>query len=65
LDRADGINVLLLGQLIRAFDGAHNINPTVPRLVPISTRRLFNRRKKIEGEPESEISPSPGGDDDT
>ncbi len=65
LDRAEGINVLLLGQLIRAFDGAHNINPTVPRLVPISTRRLFNRRKKVEGEPESEISPGPGLDDDT
>jgi hypothetical protein len=64
LDRADGINVLLLGQLIRAFDGAHNINPTVPRLVPISTRRLFSRRKKVEGEPESEISPTPMHDDD-
>jgi hypothetical protein len=65
LDRADGINVLLLGQLIRAFDGAHNINPTVPRLVPISTRRLFNRRKKVEGEPQSEIAPGiAAGEDD-
>lgn len=64
LDRAGGINVLLLGQLIRAFDGAHNINSSVPRLVPISTRRLFNRRKKVEGEPESEVAPGTAGDDE-
>jgi hypothetical protein len=43
LDREDGVNVLLLGQIVRAFDAAHNINPIVPRLLPISTRRLFNR----------------------
>lgn len=43
LDRADGINMLLLGQIIRAFEGAHALDPTIPRLVPIATRRLFNR----------------------
>lgn len=43
LDREDGVNVMLLGQVVRAFDAAHNINPLVPRLVPISTRRLFGR----------------------
>ena len=56
LDREDGVNVLLLGQIIRAFDGAHNIDPTVPRLVPISTRRLFNRNTKKK-KPETVDSP--------
>ncbi|WP_437294069.1 hypothetical protein [Sorangium sp. So ce426] len=67
LDRADGINILLMGQIIRAFDGAHGIDPTIPRLVPISTRRLFNRntRKKAEAaEPPragSDATPSGAG----
>jgi hypothetical protein len=54
LDREDGVNVLLLGQIVRAFDAAHNINPVVPRLVPISTRRLFGRAqgKKVGHGPE-------------
>ena len=55
LDREDGVNVLLLGQIIRAFDGAHNIDPTIPRLVPISTQRLFNRNVKKK-------KPEAGGD---
>jgi hypothetical protein len=46
LDRADGVNMLLLGQIVRAFAGAHQRNPTVPRLVPIATRRLFSRKTK-------------------
>jgi len=65
LDREDGVNVLLLGQIVRAFDAAHNINPLVPRLVPISTRRLFNRvhsKKAAGGEGEREgQGPAEGG----
>jgi hypothetical protein len=55
LDRADGINILVMGQILRAFDGAHGIDPTIPRLVPISTRRLFNRstKKKETDKPEA------------
>jgi hypothetical protein len=72
LDRADGLNILIMGQILRAFDGAHGIDPTIPRLVPISTRRLFNRntkKKKPETEPENgeETEPSDeeteGGDE--
>jgi len=44
LDREDGVSVLLLGQIIRAFERAHDLDPTIPRLVPIATRRLFSRR---------------------
>jgi len=51
LDREDGINILLLGRIIRAFEAGHNIDPTIPRLVPISTRRLFNRKRKKAAEP--------------
>jgi hypothetical protein len=43
LDREDGVQTLLLGQIIRAFEAAHARDATIPRLVPISTRRLFNR----------------------
>lgn len=46
LDREDGIAILLLGQIVRAFDAAHDIDPTIPRLLPNSTRRLFSRRVK-------------------
>jgi hypothetical protein len=44
LDRQDGINIVLLGQIIRSFEHAHDRDPTIPRLVPIATRRLFSHR---------------------
>lgn len=44
LDREDGLNILLLGQVLRGFDAAHARNPIIPRLQPLATRRLFNRR---------------------
>ncbi len=53
LDRADGVNLLLLTLTVRAFDDAHEQDPTIPRLVPIATRRLFDRttrKKKTTGE---------------
>lgn len=48
LDRADGINLILLEQIVRVFERANDQDPTIPRLVPIATRRLFGRstRKK-------------------
>jgi hypothetical protein len=49
LDRADGINMMLLGQIIDAFEQANDIDPTIPRLVPISTRRHFSRKAKKKG----------------
>jgi hypothetical protein len=59
LDRADGINIHLLTLIIRAFENGHEQDPTIPRLVPIATRRLFSRaaKKKAEGaeeKPEAE-----------
>ncbi|MRG91371.1 hypothetical protein [Polyangium spumosum] len=46
LDREDGVAILLLGQIVRAFDAANDLEPTIPRLLPNSTRRLFSRRTK-------------------
>jgi hypothetical protein len=48
LDRADGVNLHLLGEIIHTFDAAHELDPSVPRLVPIATRRLLgsDKRKK-------------------
>lgn len=43
LDREDGVQILLLGQIIRTFESANDRDATIPRLVPISARRLFNR----------------------
>ncbi|WP_437676306.1 hypothetical protein [Sorangium sp. So ce131] len=49
LDRADGINLILLEQIVRVFERGNEQDPTIPRLVPIATRRLFSRkvRKKV------------------
>ncbi|MDI3290490.1 hypothetical protein [Polyangium sp. 15x6] len=46
LDREDGVALLLFGQIVRAFDAANDLDPTVPRLLPNATRRLFSRRTK-------------------
>lgn len=46
LDREDGVNALILKHIIDVFEVAHDIDPTIPRLVPLATRRLFNRYRK-------------------
>jgi len=60
LDREDGVSVVLLGQIIRAFERAHDLDPTIPRLVPIATRRLFSRRSPRKA-PTPEGTPTPPG----
>ena len=60
LDLEDGKNLRLLGHLIDAFDVAHDIDPTIPRLVPITTRVLFGRsRRDHEKAAGDEKMPSP------
>jgi len=61
LDLHDGINVVILGQIIRAFERAHDLDPTIPRLVPISTRRLFNRKPAKKGPPGGGGTPDGAG----
>ncbi len=65
LDKADGLNLMLLGHVIRAFDNAHDQDPTIPTLVPIATRRMFNRRaatkkKSDSDEGKERLTPNPG-----
>jgi len=65
LDRADGLNLLLLGQTIRAFESAHDLDPTIPRLAPISTRRIFfahRTRPKAAPAPEAPPTAPAGGE---
>ncbi|WP_437833664.1 hypothetical protein [Sorangium sp. So ce1153] len=61
LDRADGINLILLEQIVRVFERANEQDPTIPRLVPIATRRLFSRssRKKATGAPSGGTTGAP------
>jgi hypothetical protein len=49
LDLLDGINIHLLAQVIQAFEAAHELDSSIPRLVPISTRRLLGKRSARSG----------------
>ncbi|APR87116.1 hypothetical protein A7982_12465 [Minicystis rosea] len=44
IDLLDGINIHILGEIVHAFDAAHEVDATIPRLVPIATRRLLGKR---------------------
>ena len=44
LDRADGVNVLLLGHVLRAFRLGNSIDSSIPRIQPIATKFLFMRK---------------------
>lgn len=48
VDHLDGVNLALLGDIVSAFESAHDLDPTIPRLVPIATRRFLGKhtRKK-------------------
>lgn len=61
LDRKDGVSVLLLGQVLRGFSAAHERKPTIPKLQPISTRRLWSRRGAKGAEASQEPAPAADG----
>jgi hypothetical protein len=46
LDFLDGVNLHVLGEVVHAFESAHELDPSVPRLSPIATRRFLARRSK-------------------
>ena len=50
IDFLDGVNLHLLSLVIGAFEAAHDVDGTIPRLTPIATRRALgkNRRSKAE-----------------
>ena len=46
LDKKDGEAFHLLEAILDAFEKAHDIDPTIPRLVPISMRRHFSKHTR-------------------
>lgn len=59
VDRWDGINLLLLEQLILIFEAGHAVDATVPRLIPLALRTWFGRASGGRPEP-SPALPKPG-----
>lgn len=51
IDCLDGENLHILGELIRAFEAAHDAHAGIPRLIPIATRRLLGKRPKRDKAP--------------
>jgi len=62
IDLLDGINLTLLGMIINAFEGAHALDPTIPRLVPIATRRLLGKRRRAADSVETPAKPCESSD---
>lgn len=58
IDLLDGINLYLLGAILHAFEAAHDIDATIPKLVPIATRRLLGKRTHASA-PRPAPSPAP------
>lgn len=69
LDAEDGANLMLLGHVVEVFEAAHDVDPTIPRLAPIATRRLLKpssaQRKgpSKEGAAPEEAAPTKVGGD--
>jgi hypothetical protein len=62
LDREDGVNAIILGHILDVFETAHDVDPTIPRLVPIATRRLFGKHKKKGAAPTDSAKTGDGED---
>ncbi len=65
LDKKDGEAYFLLEAIIDAFEKAHDIDPTIPRLVPISMRRHFGKhtRKVVASATPAPAPAAPVADD--
>jgi hypothetical protein len=50
IDRLDGVNLVLLKEIVHTFEDAHDQDPSIPRLVPSSTRRLLGKRSRSSGD---------------
>ena len=46
IDHLDGVNLVLLKEIVHTFEDAHDQDPSIPRLVPSSTRRLLGKRSR-------------------
>lgn len=58
LDLQDGICLALMDRVMKVFNRAHERDPSIPKLVPIATRRMFvSSRKREASVPEPEGTP--------
>jgi hypothetical protein len=48
IDLLDGVNLALLREIVITFEDAHESDPSVPRLLPIATRRLIGKRRSYD-----------------
>jgi hypothetical protein len=64
IDFLDGVNLVLLSLIVNAFDRAHEIDPSIPRLVPVATRRLIVRRGAVNVANEPPAAQDPDEDQD-
>ena len=46
LEFLDGVNLHILGEVVHAFESAHELDASIPRLSPIATRRLLSKRTR-------------------
>lgn len=46
IDFLDGVNLHLLSMVIAAFEAAHDVDGTIPRLTPIATRRALGKSRR-------------------
>jgi hypothetical protein len=58
LDKKDGEAFHLLDAIVDAFEKAHDIDPTIPRLVPISLRRHFSGHARKVAAPAAAEAPA-------
>lgn len=60
LDVLDGANLEVLSRIIQAFERAHDIDGTIPRLAPITTRRILGlTRRRSEADSDAGATPAP------
>lgn len=59
LDKKDGEAFHLFEAILTAFEKAHDIDPTIPRLVPISMRRHFTAHAKKARTADASPAPPP------
>jgi hypothetical protein len=66
LDYQDGVLLHLMGNLIRIFDAANEMDRRIPRLFPSSTYLLFGRKRASDRteatEPPDDVAGAPESD---
>ena len=63
LDHQDGVCLAYMDRVMRVFNRAHERDPSIPQLVPITTRRLFspNRKRPVDAPAAGDAAPGDQG----